>query len=175
MRQDAKDNYHKIKQHALSLFNQYGVENVSMHQIAKSLNIGSGTLYRHFKDKGVLCFDLLEDDFNTLFEHFNDVLSTEDDDYNKLDAMLHAILLFKHRNEDLLLCIEQHEMKYLFKETPHYKQLFTAFEIIFKDQFKTDILLNALTTRSFQHQVHYRELSLEDFKQQLLKLFTTQL
>lgn len=178
MRQDAKDNYDKIKHHARLLFEQHGVDNVSMNQIASQLNIGSGTLYRHFKDKGVLCFHLLDEDFNKLFEFFDHVLAQHSTRFEQLDAMLHAILLFKQDNASLLLCIEQHEMKYLFKETAYYNRLFNAFETIFKNDenaaFKTDMLLNALTTRSFQHQIHYRGLSINHFKNNLLTLFITQ-
>lgn len=171
LRQDAQENYLLIKQHAAELFNTYGVDNVSMQQIAKTLNIGPGTLYRHFADKGVLCFHLLEDDFSKLFNTFDEILSTAQSDYDKLDHMILALLRFKQINEDLDYCIEQHEMKYLFKETPHYKKLSNAFNAIFSDQFTTDMLLNALTTRSFQHQIHYRGLTIETFKTQLLQLF----
>ncbi|MGV2928936.1 TetR/AcrR family transcriptional regulator [Macrococcus capreoli] len=175
MRQDAKENYIMIKQHAAKLFATHGVEHVSMQQIAKSLNIGPGTLYRHFADKGVLCFHLLEDDFNQLFDDFDDILATEQSNYDKLDKMLNALLKFKYDNEALHLCIEQHEMKYLFKATPHYKKLYQSFEVLFKEHpnavFITDMLLNALTTRSFQHQIYYRKNSLIHFKDNLLKLY----
>ncbi|EUJ46563.1 MULTISPECIES: TetR/AcrR family transcriptional regulator [Listeria] len=53
---------------AKQLFEEHGIENVSMHAIAKELNIGQGTLYRRFSNKGELCFAMLESDFLRLHQ-----------------------------------------------------------------------------------------------------------
>ncbi|MGF9858571.1 TetR/AcrR family transcriptional regulator [Priestia endophytica] len=55
---------HRILEVALSLFNEYGIENVSMHKIAKTAEIGQGTLYRRYINKSHLCMALMEDRFN---------------------------------------------------------------------------------------------------------------
>lgn len=52
-----------ILQTANHLFNEHGVECVSMHQIAKSAGIGQGTLYRRYANKGDLCMDVMKDSF----------------------------------------------------------------------------------------------------------------
>ncbi|HDD7258518.1 TPA: helix-turn-helix transcriptional regulator, partial [Staphylococcus aureus] len=49
MRKDAKENRQRIEEIAHKLFDEEGVENISMNRIAKELGIGMGTLYRHFK------------------------------------------------------------------------------------------------------------------------------
>jgi AcrR family transcriptional regulator len=51
---------------AKRLFTTYGIEEVSMHMIAQELNIGQGTLYRRFSNKGDLCFTILRTDFENL-------------------------------------------------------------------------------------------------------------
>jgi AcrR family transcriptional regulator len=46
------------------LFAEHGVESVSMHQIAKSVGIGQGTLYRRYANKGDLCMEMMKDNFD---------------------------------------------------------------------------------------------------------------
>ncbi|MFS0838758.1 TetR/AcrR family transcriptional regulator [Paenibacillus sp. 1P03SA] len=41
------------------LFKEHGVENVSMHQIAKAANVGQATLYRRYSNKGEICMAIL--------------------------------------------------------------------------------------------------------------------
>ncbi|MVO98279.1 TetR/AcrR family transcriptional regulator [Paenibacillus lutrae] len=41
------------------LFKEHGVENVSMHQIAKAAQIGQATLYRRYSNKGEICMAIL--------------------------------------------------------------------------------------------------------------------
>ncbi|KRF03131.1 hypothetical protein ASG89_23610 [Paenibacillus sp. Soil766] len=59
-RKDAMENRQLILQTAKQLFHDYGVQSVSMHQIAKTAGIGQATLYRRYADKGDLCFDILQ-------------------------------------------------------------------------------------------------------------------
>jgi len=60
-RSDAAEHRRLILQTARCLFEEYGVQEVSMHQIAKTAGIGQGTLYRRYAHKGDLCSDLIED------------------------------------------------------------------------------------------------------------------
>nr|WP_306220336.1 TetR/AcrR family transcriptional regulator [Cohnella sp. WQ 127256] len=57
-----------ILQTANELFNQHGVQPVSMHQIAKTAGIGQATLYRRYAHKGDLCLDILDDYGHQLVE-----------------------------------------------------------------------------------------------------------
>lgn len=63
-RKDANEISASILQTTESLFSKYGVENVSMHQIAKTANVGQGTMYRRYTNKGDLCLDLMQDHFH---------------------------------------------------------------------------------------------------------------
>lgn len=65
-RRDANEISESILQTTESLFSQHGVENVSMHQIAKAAHVGQGTLYRRYANKGDLCMELLHEQFNLM-------------------------------------------------------------------------------------------------------------
>jgi AcrR family transcriptional regulator len=60
-RKDAIECRRIILQKANLLFTEYGVDRVTMYQIAKSAGIGQGTLYRRYAHKGELCQDLMKE------------------------------------------------------------------------------------------------------------------
>ena len=61
----------KILNTAESLFHMHGVENVSMHQVARTAGIGQGTLYRRYANKGRLCFSLMEAQIDCFMEQLD--------------------------------------------------------------------------------------------------------
>jgi AcrR family transcriptional regulator len=65
-RKDAQQLTELILETARDLFTQYGVDTVSMHQIAKTAGVGQATMYRRYAQKGDLCLDLIDDQFNRL-------------------------------------------------------------------------------------------------------------
>ncbi|WP_164716565.1 TetR/AcrR family transcriptional regulator [Paenibacillus whitsoniae] len=67
-RKDAMENRQLILQTANQLFQEHGVQSVSMHQIAKTAGVGQATLYRRYAHKGDLCFDILQQYGNHLVE-----------------------------------------------------------------------------------------------------------
>ncbi len=64
-RRDAAEHRQLILQTATRLFTEQGVEQVSMHQIAKCAGVGQGTLYRRYGSKGDLCMDLIAHSFQS--------------------------------------------------------------------------------------------------------------
>jgi AcrR family transcriptional regulator len=60
-RRDAAEHRQRILEVAQRLFAERGVDVVSMHQIAKAVGIGQGTLYRRYRHKGELCMDLMRE------------------------------------------------------------------------------------------------------------------
>lgn len=79
MRKDAIENRQRIEQQAKMMFERDGVDQVSMNQIAKALNIGMGTLYRHFEDKSALCYALVNNDSAQLLADLDAIQSQNDD------------------------------------------------------------------------------------------------
>ena len=61
VRADAERNREKVLCAARELFNERGVENVSMDAIAAAAGVGKGTLFRRFGDRAGLALALLEE------------------------------------------------------------------------------------------------------------------
>jgi AcrR family transcriptional regulator len=59
-RADAAANRQHILAAARRLFEQYGVEQVSMDEIARAAGVGKGTLYRRYPDKAMLVIELMD-------------------------------------------------------------------------------------------------------------------
>lgn len=74
-RKDAARHRELILDTASQLFHEYGVEGVSMHQIAKSAGVGQGTLYRRYSSKAELCMELLTESFNRFKNMVDDALT----------------------------------------------------------------------------------------------------
>ncbi|GAB2700998.1 TetR/AcrR family transcriptional regulator [Paenibacillus thermoaerophilus] len=73
-RRDAQEVSRVILQTASALFEEHGIEAVSMHQIAKCAGIGQGTLYRRYANKSDLCMDLIQNQFNRFVEGMDDYI-----------------------------------------------------------------------------------------------------
>lgn len=107
-RADALQNRAEILQVARRLFDEEGVENVSMSQIAREANVGKGTLYRHFRNKADLCHVLLDDDQRLFQEQTLDYLRhSQDTPCEKLRQFIVQVCQFTQRNLELLLEMSQ--------------------------------------------------------------------
>ncbi len=91
MRKDAKENRQRIEEIAQKLFDEEGVENISMNRIAKELGIGMGTLYRHFKDKSDLCYYVIQRDLDIFITHFKQI---KDDYHSNYEVMQRRYIIF---------------------------------------------------------------------------------
>ncbi|MGW1530479.1 TetR/AcrR family transcriptional regulator [Streptomyces sp. NPDC002159] len=67
-RADAARNRKAILEAAARLFNEYGVESVSMSQVAAAAGVGKGTLFRRFGNRSGLASELLTAHENELRE-----------------------------------------------------------------------------------------------------------
>lgn len=64
----------KILDTAQALFQERGIEDVTMHQVAQSAGIGQGTLYRRFPSKNMLCLVLKQKKFMKFMEDIEQYL-----------------------------------------------------------------------------------------------------
>jgi AcrR family transcriptional regulator len=103
-RADALRNHELLLETAQLLFKEQGLENVSMSAIAEAAGVGKGTLYRHFKNKSELAFELLDQDMRDLQARMFRRLESQGDPLEDLRWFLEQILRFVDRNSGLL-CI----------------------------------------------------------------------
>lgn len=180
MRKDALENRQRIEKKAIELFNQHGVQKVSMNRIAKDLNIGMGTLYRHFKDKSALCATIIAHDFTDIINEMYKVKNKNSDKQLIFSDSLDIFLTFKSNNSELLHCIEDTTDKNDFYNSDIYLQLFKFYYEVLGNNtstawttFKVDMLLKSLSTNSFELQKEKRGLSNESIRDYLIKLYIT--
>lgn len=129
----------KILNTAQSLFNQYGVEDVSMHQVAKTAGIGQGTLYRRFPSKSKICFTLMETRISRFIEELDIYLrsSGEERVALRLRTIMYRVVLLI--NEDLemlrtmLIPARLEDARNTLDENPSFIYLRTQIQSLLED------------------------------------------
>lgn len=184
-RRDAAENRQLILETAFQLFERDGVEQVSMNQIAKEAKIGSGTLYRRYKNKGELCLDLIKDNLDLFFEDVEDYLyeNRSKPAKERLKGVLSLYIRFRENKAQLLKGVEgANNQKKSISRTPLYDELHEVFLNLFeempaskgtepKPSFKADMLLTALRSDGYFFQREVRGLSPEEILQQVCLTF----
>ena len=67
-RRDAAESRRRVLDTARELFEERGVDSVSMHEIGRAAGVGQGTLYRRYEHKGALCSALLFESTERFYE-----------------------------------------------------------------------------------------------------------
>lgn len=188
-RRDAAENRQRILDAASRLFEQNGVEPVSMNQIAKKAGIGPGTLYRRYRNKGELCLDLIKDNVVIFFEkveaYMQDNQTASPD--RRLRGSLGLFIRFRENKAQLLKGVEEAEMTNRIRSktyhSPLYDELHQLFADLFEEMaatkkdrpnsvFRADMLLAALRSDAYLFQREVRGLSPEEILEQLCAIFT---
>ncbi|WAH36081.1 TetR/AcrR family transcriptional regulator [Alicyclobacillus dauci] len=186
-RRDAAANRQRILDAALRLFEQNSVEQVSMNQIAIEAQIGSGTLYRRYRNKSELCLDLIKDNVVLLFEDIEAYLEAHQTDppSQRLKGILSLFIRFREKKLQLLTGVEEVSSPSgpQFKtQSPVHNELhgiivkllneMSAGEQPLPDSvFRADMLLMALRSDSYVFQRDVRGYSPELFLEQLCLTF----
>lgn len=186
-RRDAAENRQRILETAQKLFDRYGVEQVSMNQIAREAGVGPGTLYRRYRNKSELCFDLIKDNFIAFLK---DVAYYLDQNQaippnQRLREIIRLFIDFRERKLQLFAGVEEslptHSHNFLpsdnlFNELhQHFIDLFNeinkAEHTHFNSVFKADMLINALGGEAYSFQREVRSYSPDDILEQICKTF----
>lgn len=100
----------KIKQAALALFVERGVDAGGMRDIAKASGITEGAIYRHFKGKDELIWSLFSDNFQRFAAELDTLQAAETSTAAKIEAMVQGFCRFYDDEETLFrfLLLVQH-------------------------------------------------------------------
>jgi AcrR family transcriptional regulator len=186
-RRDAAENRKRILNAARRLFEQYGVEQVSMNQIATEAEVGSGTLYRRYRNKGELCLDLIKDNISLLFEDMEAYLEQNrtEPPSQRLKGILSLFIQFREKKAQLLKGVEDsastNRPRYRTR-SPLYNKLHQFIvelldemaaneQIQLNSVFRADMLLTALSSDSYLFQREERGYSPEAILEQLCSIF----
>lgn len=184
-RRDAAENRKRILDVAFKLFEIYGVEEVSMNQIATEAQIGSGTLYRRYRNKSELCSELIQDNANLLFDDIEKYLQNHLSSTGKerLRGLLSLFIQFREKNVQLLTGIENSNDRGIEQQnkSPLYNRLHhilcTLFEEISPENepsfalFQADMLMSALRNDSYVFQKNVRGHSSDYILEHICNIF----
>ncbi|WML41497.1 TetR/AcrR family transcriptional regulator [Neobacillus sp. OS1-2] len=189
-RRDAAKNRQLILDTAQLLFEQHGVEQVSMNQIATEAQIGPGTLYRRYRNKGEVCLDLIKDSIDQFFEEMETYLEenkTVPADL-KMKEIIRFFIRFRERKAQLLRGVEETKSTNPLKsrsQSPLYVEIHQILVQLFDEMaangetthshsvFKADMVLTALSSDSYFFQKDVRGYSPEDMLELLCSTFIT--
>jgi AcrR family transcriptional regulator len=110
-RRDAVENRARILEVARRLFDEHGVAQVNMADIAQTAEVGKGTLYRRFANKGELCYALMDDDLAAFQDEILGQMQRMTDEsvpkLSQLSFFLHELVLFTEKHVPLLCEVQQ--------------------------------------------------------------------
>ncbi|GAB1421310.1 hypothetical protein MASR2M15_14670 [Anaerolineales bacterium] len=175
-RADAMRNREKLLQVATQLFDQYPVEDVTMSQIAQSAQVGKGTLYRNFQDKGTLCIALLDQSLRTLQEETLTYLRQDLPPYAKLVWFLKQVINFNVQNQEILQEVRRNATTDETVIRAHgwwYQTIFALLKQIDPThdwQYISHVFYTALDIQAIQYQLDYLHYTQTDIEQQMLAM-----
>jgi AcrR family transcriptional regulator len=117
-RSDAIKNHALLLETAQRLIAEQGLENVSMSDIAEAAGVGKGTLYRHFRNKSDLAYELLDQEQRDLQTRALRRFQNQGDPLEDLRWFLEQIIAFVERNSPLL-CVAAQEGVAALSAPPH--------------------------------------------------------
>lgn len=156
----------KILNTALDLFYQNGFEKTSMADIARAANISTGNVYRYFRDKEFLFFEMLPDEFiRSVESELKDLmaLASREQDFSKKRGngdywkKLECLLGFTYQNRKRILILLNSDGRsphILFRsklEKMLVQQATAYFEVVYDSHrpAKTEKYILQLIYRSF--------------------------
>lgn len=101
-RRDAVESRRKVLDAARRLFEERGVDSVSMHEIGRVAGVGQGTLYRRFEHKGALCAALLREEMEGFEEEARRRIGSRGNALGRLKWFLGRLARFNDENAALL-------------------------------------------------------------------------
>ncbi|MCP5100745.1 MAG: TetR/AcrR family transcriptional regulator [Chloroflexi bacterium] len=129
-RSDAVANRALLLKVTHTLFTVKGPENVNITDIVQAAQVGRGTVYRHFANKGELCLALIDEQMrqfqNEMLAYFQMMTQENKTPLKKLAAFLERIVQFTDTNMPLMLETQRQGIYYFGKMEPQTWQVETV-------------------------------------------------
>lgn len=138
----------KILNKALELFNSEGSSNISTNHIAKALDMSTGNLYYHFKNKESIIRTLLQ----RMIEEYDEVFR---ENFPKKEDMILESLLFDDTKTAIKYKFLYNELNILFKRDRELEAIFI------ENQTKREKVLNDIF--KFLQEKEYIQKNISDF------------
>ncbi len=130
-RRDAAENRARILEVARNLFDEHGVAEVNMADIAQAAKVGKGTLYRRFANKGELSYALMDEHLagfqDDMLGQMQQMTQAGLPKLEQLSVFLDALVHFTERHVPLLCEAQQIRLQAGAQNLPlpHYWQRMT--------------------------------------------------
>ena len=138
----------KILNKALELFNSEGSGNISTNHIAKALDMSTGNLYYHFKNKESIIRTLLQ----RMIEEYDEVFR---ENFPKKEDMILESLLFDDTKTAIKYKLLYNDLNILFKRDKVFEHIFI------ENQTKREKVLNDIF--KFLQEKEYIQKNISDF------------
>ena len=189
-RSDAVANREHILAQTRQLFAERGPATVSMSDIVTAANVGRGTLYRHFSNKGELCLAVMDEQIaefqNEVLDRLREMTAVNTPTMQKLDEFLDRLVYFTETYAPLLQEAQRQGLHYFAKKegTPQYWQQATVLGLLrtavanqeipanLDLDYLTDAILAPLNPQLFHYQRAVQEFSPERISAGLRALIT---
>ena len=157
-RSDAVKNHALLLATAQELFDEQGLDNVSMASIAEAAGVGKGTLYRHFRNKSDLAHALLDQDMHDLQDRTLRRFQNQGAPLEDLHWFLEQIVRFVDRNQALLCIAAEHDLTSVLASPAHQwwrqtiRALLTRIPAVRDVDYMTDVLYVMIDVRTIYFQ-----------------------
>jgi TetR/AcrR family transcriptional repressor of mexAB-oprM operon len=185
---EADEHRRVILQKAQSLFVEQGVDNVSMHQIAKSAGVGQGTLYRRYAHKGELISDVMQESSSRICDEIKLYMAASVDKpiRERMEQVFQFWLDYLEMKSQWLEAIQAptcEGRRSIINRSPLYQSMHSAIsellsEISLKENgspqnlgFTVDVILASMAPESYLFLRRDRGYSLAEIKLNLLNVY----
>jgi AcrR family transcriptional regulator len=185
---EADEHRRVILQKAQTLFVEQGLDNVSMHQIAKSAGVGQGTLYRRYAHKGELISDIMKESSSRICDEITLYMTTSVDKpiRERMEQVFQFWLDFLEMKSQWLEAIQAptcEGRRSIIYRTPLYQSILSAISellslIALKENglpqnpgFTADVIIASMAPDLYLFLRRERGYSLAEIKLNLLKIY----
>jgi AcrR family transcriptional regulator len=120
MNEKMQERNEEILQTATTFFSKYGYQNTDVQQIADTLKIGKGTIYRHFNTKKDLFLATVDRAMKKMQEYLRKEVSKEPNSEKRVRKALKSYITFIKKHPDLTELFVQERAEFRFQEKSTY-------------------------------------------------------